>query len=91
MSKRTTRTVRIADLEDERGWSPIRLQLGVRAFGINGWTAHEAGPAVIPEHDGMPSGHEELYVVTAGHATFTVDGEQIDAPAGAIVFAPTRR
>jgi quercetin dioxygenase-like cupin family protein len=88
VSKRTTQTVRIADLEDARGWSPIRLHLGVRAFGINGWTAHQAGAAVIPEHDEMPSGHEELYVVTAGHATFTVDGEQIDAPAGAIVFVP---
>jgi quercetin dioxygenase-like cupin family protein len=88
VSKRTTQTARIEDLVDERGWSPIRLRLDVRAFGINGWTAKEAGDAVIPEHDEVPSGHEELYLVTAGHATFTVDGEQIDAPSGAIVFVP---
>jgi tetratricopeptide (TPR) repeat protein len=88
VTRRTTQTARIEDLVDERGWSPIRLRLDVRAFGINGWTAKEAGDAVIPEHDEVPSGHEELYLVTAGHATFTVDGEQIDAPSGAIVFVP---
>ena len=30
--------------------------------------------------------HEELYVVVQGHATFTVDGEEVDAPAGTLVF-----
>jgi hypothetical protein len=88
VSKRATQTVRVAEIADERGWSPIRLQLDVRAFGINGWTAREAGAVVIPEHDEVPSGHEEAYLVTTGHATFTVGGEQIDAPAGAIVFVP---
>jgi tetratricopeptide (TPR) repeat protein len=50
---------------------------------------------VIPEHDERPTGHEELYLVTAGHAIFTVEGEELDAPAGTIVFvrdpAATRR
>jgi hypothetical protein len=76
----------IAELEDGRGWSPIRKHLDVRAFGVNAWTAHEAGATVIPEHGEVPSGHEELYVVVAGHAAFTVEGEEIDAPAGTIVF-----
>ena len=31
--------------------------------------------------------HQELYVVLSGRATFTVDGEEVDAPAGTIVFA----
>jgi Tetratricopeptide repeat len=88
MSKRLTQTVRIADLADQRGWAPLRLQLGVQSFGINGWTANEAGARVIPEHDEVPSGHEEVYVVTTGHAVFTVDGEEIDAPAGTVVFVP---
>ena len=79
-------TARLADLADESGWSPIRLRLDVGAFGINAWTAREAGADVIPEHDEAPSGHEELYLVTAGHATFTVDGEEVDAPAGTLVF-----
>jgi tetratricopeptide (TPR) repeat protein len=40
---------------------------------------------VIAEHN-ENSGHEELYVVVAGHATFTVNGKEIDAPAGTLVF-----
>ena len=46
----------------------------------------EAGGRLIPGHDEVPTGHEELYLVTAGHAAFTVDGEEIDAPAGALVL-----
>ncbi len=86
MSEKAYETVRIADLEGADGWSPIRRSLGVLAFGINAWTAHEAQASVIPEHDEQPSGHEELYLVTAGHAIFTVAGDQVDAPAGTIVF-----
>src|SRR4029079_7474393 len=67
------------------GWSPVRRELDVQAFGINAWTA-AAGERVIPGHDEVPSGHEELYLVTAGRATFTVGGEEIDAPAGTIVL-----
>ncbi len=86
MTETTYETARIADLERPDGWSPIRRILGVSAFGINAWTTHEAGAAIIPEHDERPSGHEELYVVVAGRATFTVGGEEIDAPVGTIVF-----
>jgi tetratricopeptide (TPR) repeat protein len=78
-------TATIAGLERTGGWSPIRRELDVRAFGINAWTAHEAGATLINEHD-EDSGHEELYVVTTGHATFTVAGDEIDAPAGTIVL-----
>jgi tetratricopeptide (TPR) repeat protein len=88
VSKRAAQTAQIADLADERGWAPLRLQLGVQSFGINGWTAREAGAKVIQEHDEVSSGHEELYIVTTGHAVFTVDGEEIDAPAGTVVFVP---
>jgi tetratricopeptide (TPR) repeat protein len=87
MSDRPFEQTTIAELErPEDGWSPIRRSLDVRAFGVNAWTAHEAGAVVIPEHDERDSGHEELYVVTAGHATFTVGDEQVDAPAGALLF-----
>jgi AraC-like ligand binding domain len=81
-------TATIAGLARPDGWSPIRKQLGVQAFGVNAWTAGEAGADVIPEHDEVPSGHEELYLVTAGHATFTVAGEEVDAPSGTLVFVP---
>ncbi len=86
MRERAFETARIDDLERPDGWSPIRLQLGVQAFGINAWTGHEAEATLVPEHDEEPTGHEELYLVTAGHASFTVGGEAIDAPAGTIVF-----
>jgi tetratricopeptide (TPR) repeat protein len=81
-------TATIAGLARPDGWSPVRKQLGVQAFGVNAWTARDAGGAVIPEHDELPSGHEELYLVVAGHALFNVAGEEIDAPNGTLVFVP---
>jgi hypothetical protein len=79
----TTATIAALALPD--GWSPIRRTLGIEAFGVNAWTAREAGAVVIQEHD-ESSGHEELYVVVGGHATFTVGGDELDAPAGTLVF-----
>ena len=79
-------TARISELERDNGWSPIRRHLNVMAFGVNAWTKHESGATVIPEHDERPSGHEELYLVLAGHAVFTVGTDTVDGPAGTIVF-----
>jgi quercetin dioxygenase-like cupin family protein len=67
-------------------WIPIRDHLGVGAFGVNAYRAEEAGGRVISDHTETLSKHEELYVVVEGHATFTIDGEEIDAPAGTLVF-----
>jgi len=67
-------------------WKPIRRTLGVTAFGINAYTAANAGDEVVEDHDETPLGHEEIYAVVRGHATFTVDGEEVDAPAGTLVF-----
>jgi Cupin domain len=64
-------------------WKPVRHQLGIGAFGVNAWVAREPGDRVIEEH--AEDEHEELYVVVSGRATFTVDGETIDAPAGTLV------
>jgi tetratricopeptide (TPR) repeat protein len=86
MTGKRYETASIADMEDSRGWAPIRKRFGVESFGINAWTAHEAEGRIIPEHDEVPSSHEELYLVVAGHATFTVDGEEIDAPQGTVLF-----
>jgi tetratricopeptide (TPR) repeat protein len=82
------RTARLGDLERADGWAPIRAALDVRSFGINAWSAHDAGATLIPAHDEVPSGHEELFLVTAGHARFTVGDDELDAPAGQIVFVP---
>jgi uncharacterized cupin superfamily protein len=67
-------------------WKPVRRPLGVTAFGINAYTAVNAGDEVVEEHTEEQLGHEEIYFVHAGHAVFTVDGEEVDAPAGAIVY-----
>jgi hypothetical protein len=72
-------------------WHPLRRELGVTAFGINAFSATAAGERVIEEHDELSAAagrHEELYVVVAGRATFTIDGEDIDAPSGTLVFVP---
>ena len=70
-------------------WHMIRAMLGIESFGINAWRATEAGQTIIGEHDELGAGaggHEELYLVLAGRATFTVDGERVAAPAGSLVY-----
>jgi tetratricopeptide (TPR) repeat protein len=88
------RTVRIDDIEPipvvdgKLAWRPVRKTLDVKAFGINAYTA-DADELVVEEHDETGHGaghHEELYVVVSGHATFTVDGKELDAPTGTLVF-----
>lgn len=68
-------------------WRPVRQALGARMVGIGGYTAERAGQIVVEGHteseDGM--GHEEVYVVLRGRATFTLDGAELDAPAGTFV------
>lgn len=80
-------TIEIAALRRPNGWSPIRRELGVRAFGINAWHA-DSGAQIVGEHTETSSGQEELYIVIEGAARFTVDGEERDAPAGTVVFVP---
>ncbi len=70
-------------------WHTIRSTLDIRAFGINAWTATEDGQQLIGEHDEADGeAHEELYVVLSGDATFTLDGETVDAPEGTAVHVP---
>lgn len=92
--------VHLADVAEQPG-SPeetgegafhlVRRHFDVRAFGVNGATGN-AGEVIITEHDERDDsehgteGHEELFAVISGHAVFTVDGEQVDAPAGTLVF-----
>jgi tetratricopeptide (TPR) repeat protein len=84
---------RIAHLDDlerlPRGegliWRPIRRRFGISAFGVNAYSAAEEGDRVVEEHREL-GGHEELYVVLAGRATFTVGDEEHEAPTGTLVF-----
>ena len=84
----------VARLDEIEQWNDGRcpyqavgIHFGIRAFGANAWTAAGAGDRIINEHDeSEPNSDEELYVVLHGHATFELDGERVDAPAGALVF-----
>jgi tetratricopeptide (TPR) repeat protein len=67
-------------------WTPIRKHFGITAFGVNAYTATEVGQDVVEEHDESRLGHEELYVVVAGRATFVLDGEEHEVPAGSAVY-----
>jgi hypothetical protein len=68
-------------------WHPIRRGFGIRSFGVNAYTAEKVGDWVVEEHR-EGSGHQELYLVVRGRARFTLDGEELDAPAGTFVFLP---
>jgi mannose-6-phosphate isomerase-like protein (cupin superfamily) len=59
---------------DTLAWTPVRRHFGIQAFGVNAYTAAEAGQEVVERHTEDARKHEELYIVIAGRATFTVDG-----------------
>ncbi len=65
-------------------WAPIRHHFGITAFGVNAW---RGGPddEVIKRHDEVESGHEEMYLVLSGRATFTLGDEEVDAAEGMCV------
>ena len=66
-------------------WAPIRHHFDVRSFGINAWRGTD-GDEVIKRHTEEESGQEELYIVLSGCATFTVGGDDIEAPAGTLIY-----
>jgi tetratricopeptide (TPR) repeat protein len=94
------KVVHIDDISEHEGGQatlrPVRHQLGITGFGVNAWTAKNAGDRLIPEHqeanetEDEAERDEELYVVTQGRAVFELDGERHDAPAGTFVFVRPR-
>jgi uncharacterized cupin superfamily protein len=65
-------------------WKSVRHHFGITAFGVNAVTK-DGGNVLIPEHDHAGSGEQELYVILAGEALATLDGEQVTVPAGSAV------
>ena len=59
-------------------------ELGVRSFGLQVLDL-PAGFADYPEHDHVRDGQEEVYVVLAGSAAFTIAGEDVGADVGTLV------
>ncbi len=78
---------RIDDLEQipiagaDINWRPIRRPLGIRAFGINAYTADE-GKHVVEEHSETQLEHEEVYVVLTGRARFSLGDDEVEVAAG---------
>jgi len=80
-----TRLDEIPEVDDGRSPSrAVRHHLGITSFGINTFTARNAGDAIVNEH--KEEEDEELYLVQSGRARFELDGEPFDAPAGTFVF-----
>jgi len=82
----------IDEVTDGRApWRAVRHHFGIRSFGVNAWTGANVGDRIINEHVETTDGEEddeELYFVHSGRATFELDGERVDAPAGTFVFVP---
>jgi len=85
------RVAHVDDMERRGRDIPVREHLGIHAFGVNAFTPREDG-TLVSDHDEAGSGQEELYVVLDGNATFEIDGETVDAPAGTYLYvAPEAR
>jgi tetratricopeptide (TPR) repeat protein len=72
----------------DRTYLQVRRELDIGAFGVNAIRA-DAGKELVAERTATGyarDGHEELFVVLEGRATFTVDGKELDAPRGTSVF-----
>jgi hypothetical protein len=69
----------------------VRRHFDIHAFGVNAATGNAGDEMVEKHHEAddeknETTGHQELFAVMTGHALFSVDGEEIDALAGTIVF-----
>jgi mannose-6-phosphate isomerase-like protein (cupin superfamily) len=72
--------------EIKRRTHAVRRYLGIESVGCNAWEAN-AGEMLVPEHDEVPYGQEELFLVVKGRARFTCDGEDVELGPGELVYA----
>ena len=84
----------IDDLPFEEGsspsteWKPVRRIFSIGSFGTALARATKAGDMLTHDHDEIEARHEELFLIVSGHATYRVDGKEIDAPAGTFLYVP---
>jgi hypothetical protein len=80
--------LRYEDQPEDIDWRPIRIHFGITAFGANVFSGKKGAQVIIEHTESDESGtrHEELYFVSKGHATFTIEGERVDAPVGTFVY-----
>jgi len=72
-------------------WKPLRRYFGIGSFGTNLARARKAGDVLTRDHTEVYDAgtqHEELFLVVSGRATYRVNGEEIDAPAGTFLYVP---
>jgi hypothetical protein len=92
MGEQAHRTVHISEIltpevpEGVATWHAVRAAFGIGSFGVNAYVAASAGDVFTSEHDELDTRHEELFFVANGHATFTIAGEAVEAPAGTFVY-----
>ena len=73
------------EMPDGFVWRPIRRRFGIRAFGVNAYSALAPGEPIVEEHSESTLGHEEIYLVLRGRARFTVDGDDHELGPGQLV------
>ena len=74
---------------EDKAFVNLRRALDIGAFGASAALQRKSGETVVPDHhEAGPGGdgHEELYIVVQGSATFTVDGQDVGAPHGTAIF-----
>ena len=71
----------------------MRHHLGIQGFGVTAWVGAAAGDPIINEYDEDSAPAEELFIVVSGRAIFELEGEEVDATRGTLVFTAqgTRR
>src|SRR3954469_20346407 len=86
--------VKHGEATDGRVRHQVRTHFGIEGFGVNAFRAVEAGAQLTNEHaegSGLAGpGQQELYVVLTGKARFTIDGDEVDAPAGTVLYVEPR-
>ncbi|HLX31344.1 MAG TPA: tetratricopeptide repeat protein [Gaiellaceae bacterium] len=82
--------VHVDDLEalempDGFAWRPVRRHFGIKAFGVNAYTAGGSGQ-VVEEHTESQLEHEEIYLVLRGRVKFTIGADEHELGQGQLVF-----
>ena len=74
-------------------YRPVRHHLGIQGFGATAWVGAAPGDPIINEYDEDSEPAEELFIVVRGRAIFELEGEEVDATSGTLVFTAqgTRR